>query len=237
MKFGGILSSDAPDPRLELAARLRELPVPVMGLVPQLSLEDTDTLGITDGHDALGLAEMSVDVTYTLWRNPDDRSDPVNLAELNDETRAAVERTTPWPRPRWLVEHIQRMRYPQLWDAVRTTWTRDVTRVTVTDALADHLDEVLTNRYPELAASRRGFERSMSRSAVALSSVGTTIRVSGMEQRAVEFDVHPTLYAVGVQLGPGTAATVVLPRHAVPYVEVSLVARSQSAEDRTDGYG
>lgn len=36
----GILPEDAPDPRIEQAEELKLMPVPVMGLVPQPSLED-----------------------------------------------------------------------------------------------------------------------------------------------------------------------------------------------------
>lgn len=222
MEFGGRLPADAPDPRLERAARLRELPVPVMGLVPQPSLEDTDTLGITDGHDRSGLVDMAVDVTYTFWRNPDDRSDPVNLAVLDDETRAAIERTTPWQRPRWLIEHVERMRYPQLWDAVRTTWTRRVSGPDVIGAIAEHLGQILANRYGQPAL---GDDLSGSRSVIEQECVDTTIEVDGMPQGAVGFDGHPLLHAVGVQVGPSAVATVVLPRDVLPYVEVGLSAR------------
>jgi hypothetical protein len=49
----GILPEDAPDPRAEQAERLKLMPIPVMGLVSQPSLEDTDTVGLGYGQDWL----------------------------------------------------------------------------------------------------------------------------------------------------------------------------------------
>lgn len=91
MRVAGILPSDAPDPRAGWAERLKLMPIPVMGLAPQPSLEDTDSVGVTYGQDDRGYNEMTASITYTLWRNPDDRSDPVNLADLNEKTRRSIE--------------------------------------------------------------------------------------------------------------------------------------------------
>jgi hypothetical protein len=74
--MAGILPEDAPDPRVEQAERLKLMPIPVMGLVSQPSLEDTDTVGLGYSQDARGYSEMTASVTYTIWRNPIDRSDP-----------------------------------------------------------------------------------------------------------------------------------------------------------------
>ncbi|TWP33659.1 hypothetical protein [Leekyejoonella antrihumi] len=59
--------------------------------------------------------DFSLSIRYPLWRNPADRADPVYLAELDEEKRSAIE-TVP-PRPRWLIDQVQRMRYPQPWEA------------------------------------------------------------------------------------------------------------------------
>lgn len=61
------------------------MPIPVMGLTPQPSLEDTNSVGVSYGLDDRGYNEMTASITYTLWRNPDDRSDPVNLADLDEK--------------------------------------------------------------------------------------------------------------------------------------------------------
>ena len=65
--------------------------------MPQPSLEDPDVVGIQYGQDSRGYNEMSASITYTLWRNPADRSDPMNLAELDEQTRRSIEDVPPLP--------------------------------------------------------------------------------------------------------------------------------------------
>ncbi len=49
MWISGRLSPDAPDPRVEMAERVRALPFPVYGLAPQPTIEDLDSLGYMGG--------------------------------------------------------------------------------------------------------------------------------------------------------------------------------------------
>jgi hypothetical protein len=146
MRAAGILPEDAPDPRAEWAESLKLMPIPVMGLRPQPALEDTNSVGVSYGLDDRGYNEMTASITYTLWRNPDDRSDPVNLADLDEKTRTSIEEVPPWPRPPWLIEQVERLRYPQLCEAVRTTWHRTPSeRSSVQSLLADHVNHILMN--------------------------------------------------------------------------------------------
>ncbi|MBB2892981.1 hypothetical protein [Flexivirga oryzae] len=220
MQRRGVLPPDAPDPRIDLARRVRELAVPILGLVPQPSLEDTGSLDVAEGSDASGLLDASVGVTYTLWRNPDDRSDPVNLAALTPEIRAALERTTPWPRPQWLIEHIERQRYPQLWLAVRTTWRRDG-GIDLAEALVDHFDDVVGRDDGEDWADHRSAALRAAEEALR----ATTIQIDAVTSEAVEMDSHETLYAIGAHASPTTVATVVLPRRELRYVDIALATR------------
>lgn len=220
MRRGGLLPANAPDPRIARAEHVRALPMTVLGLRPQPSLEDTDTLDLTEGSDASGLLDVAVGVTYTLWRNPEDRSDPVNLATLTPELRDAIERTTPWPRPQWLIDHIERQRYPQLRLAVRTTWRRG-SGISLAEALVDHLEDVAAPGDGRNWASRR----SASLRAVEETRRDITIEVNGAARKAVEVDSDPSLYAIGVRLSPATLATVVLPRRELRYVDIALATR------------
>ena len=149
MQIAGALPEDAPDPRLEVKARLRDLRFPLMSLAPQPSVEDTGAVSISEGTDAESRSYVSVSVTYTLWRNPADRADPVNLAELDEQTRASLDETPPWPRPARLIELAEKLRYPMLWEAVRTTWNRDLSENTA-------LPRLLVDRMLRLAASVTG---------------------------------------------------------------------------------
>jgi hypothetical protein len=114
MDFGGVLGADTPDPELERRAAVRALGFDVAGLVAQRHLEDPGSLGVqTSGSDGV-LVSATVSRQYTLWRNPDDRADPVNRAALDDEQRRSLEEVPPWPRPGWLVASVERLRYPML---------------------------------------------------------------------------------------------------------------------------
>ncbi|RNI21711.1 hypothetical protein EFY87_11225 [Flexivirga caeni] len=198
---------------------MRRLPLTVFGLVEQSSLEDTGALNIAQGSDSAGLTDVAVSLTYTLWRNPGDRSDPANLADLDDETRAALDREPPYPRPQWLVDRVQQLRYPQLWEAVRTTWTRDPGQDDdPAQVLTEHLEDVLTNRYAE----ERGAE---------LIGQHTTVEVDDATVDAVEINTHPLLYAVGARVAADTVVTAVLPRSELPCVDVAFATRRAPGAD------
>ncbi|TWP32367.1 hypothetical protein FGL98_24315 [Leekyejoonella antrihumi] len=230
MQSRGVLPEDAPDPRVEHNRRLRDMPSPVMGLIVQPSLEDTDSIGISDGSDGAGYTEFSVSITYTLWRNPADRSDPVNLAVLDHDKRAAIEMATPWPRPAWLIEQVQRMRYPQLWEAVRTTWSRDLTAyTTLAQRLVDHANDILNNQYRD-PSIRPGFPPAPR---VTESSVNpaVTVAVDGVATPAAEIDTDPFVYAIGAETAPRTVVTAVLPRSELQHIRIAFATGPTVAAD------
>jgi hypothetical protein len=148
MEYIGVLPEDAPDPRRGLAEKLKLMPVPVMGLVAQPTLEDWNLAGISFAENSTGYTDMAASVSYTLWRNPDDHTDPVNLTEVDDATLRSLDDVPAWPRPAWTVEQIERMRYPLLWEAVRTTWHREPSALSsLHRVLVDHVNYILTNRF------------------------------------------------------------------------------------------
>ncbi|WIB37201.1 hypothetical protein [Curtobacterium sp. MCJR17_043] len=148
MDFGGVLGADAPDPELEQRAAVRALGFDVAGLVAQRHLEDSGSLGVQTSESDGVLVGRTVSRQYTLWRNPDDRDDPVNLAVLDDERRRSLEEVPPWPRPDWLVATVERLRYPMLWEAVQTHWSAPgPTRPTAAETLVQHVQNVLVNQY------------------------------------------------------------------------------------------
>ena len=101
MRIVGVLPEDAPDPRVESGRRLLGLGFPLMGLAPQPTIEDADRPAIMEATDSGGRSQFAVSFSYTLWRNPDDPADPVNLKDLDPEEQAAIETVPPWPRPAW----------------------------------------------------------------------------------------------------------------------------------------
>jgi hypothetical protein len=211
VRFAGILGEDAPDPRLEWLEQARQLPVPVIGLVPQRHLEDWGAIGVGTGtrNGVLDMCEVSIG--YTLWRNPDEPDDPVNLAEPD----RALETEPPWPRPQWLVEQVRRMSYPMLWECVRTRWTREPDEFdSVPSQLAAHVNHILANRFegaPEVD------ERSV--------ETGIPVVVDGSTRGGFRIDTDPHVYGVGLELDAGAVLTAVIPRDALSYVEVAFAVK------------
>lgn len=227
MRFGGVLPPDAPDPRDEYAARLGSYPFAVMGLRPQPHFEDRGTLAFTEGADSAGPTERSVSVTYTVWRNPARRDDPVNLAELDEHTRAALDTEPPWPRPSWLIEQAQQFRYPMAWEAVRTSWHRDQYPETSLDAqLLAHTNHILMNQFRnELGLPPGPTTTTDWRVTAANVNPEATLLIDGTPRSAVEIDTDPFVYAIGARLHDDVVTTVVLSREYLPLVDLALTTR------------
>lgn len=169
---------------------------------------------------------MSVGVTYTLWRNPADRSDPVNLAELDETTRRALEEVPPWPRPTWLIEGVERMRYPRLEEAVRTTWHREESALSsVQNVLIGHTNHILMNGFrEELGLDPREWDSPALTSSRSIRH-DARIVVDGDRMAGLAIDTSPFVYAVGTTLSTGGVLTVVVPRDDLPRLDMSFVPR------------
>jgi hypothetical protein len=227
VRFARVIGEDEPDPRLQWREQARHLPVPIIGLVPQPHLEDWGAIGVGTGTRNGVLESCEVSISYTLWRNPDQPDDPVNLAELDEQQRRAVEVEPPWPRPAWLVEQVQRMRYPMLWECVRTRWCREPREFDSAPAvLVAHVNDILVNRFqqtpvvgndapPELAnpVDRRCVEPDV------------PVLVDGTARKGFRIDTDPQVYGLGVNLDAHTVLTAAIPRDALTYVEVAFAAR------------
>ena len=227
MQFAGVLPEDAPDPQVEVAARLQAVPFAVFGLRRQSALEDYGEVGFADSHDSSGPSQLSVSIGYTLWRNPDDRDDPGNLAELDERTRASIEQVPPWPRPAWLIERVQRMRYPHLWEAVHTTWSRDPSEYTTLSwQLADHVNYILMNQFRgQLGLPSGPTSDTTWRVTESAVNPAVTVRVNDVDTPAAEIDTDPFVYAIGVSIAPDIVATAVIPREHLGYVDVAFETR------------
>ncbi len=226
MHIRGRLGEDAPDPALELIERARRMPVPVYGLIPQRHAEDWDAFGISSGSGGGELLDCAVSISYTLWRNPDYLDDPVNLAELDETQRRAVETEPPWPRPRWLLERVRRMRYPLLWECVRTGWRAEPgPHATVEAELVAHVNHLLMNGFRE-GRVRGEFPGELD-SPVDERHVehGIRLRVDGFERDGIRIDTDPDVYGVGVHLSNGSVLTAAIPRDALPFLTVAFARR------------
>ena len=232
MWISGVLPPDAPDPRIKGAEMVRALPFAIYGLVPQPSLEDLNSFGVMAARGSDGTTQTTVALNYTLWRNPNDHDDPANLAELDEVTRESLDQDPPWPRPRWLIEQVERMRYPMLWEVVRTTWTRVPDEYqSLPNQLVQHVNHILMNRFrAELGipdgppSGPPGGEPWHAR----LSAVNPMahLEVDGHEVDAVEIDTDPFVYGIGAQLAAEIVVTVVIPRADLPLIRLALATRA-----------
>ncbi|MBG0741162.1 hypothetical protein IV500_17475 [Paeniglutamicibacter antarcticus] len=228
MRAAGILPEDAPDPGAELVESLKLMPIPVMGLMPQPALEDWDAVGLSYSGGEVGYSEMTASITYTLWRNPDDRSDPVNLADLDETTRRSIEEVPPWPRPPWLIEYVERLRYPQLWEAVRTTWHRNPSeRSSVRNLLVDHVNHILMNQYrEELWPDGNPWDQHAPAVTGRMVNGQARTVVNGIDVPGAEVDTDPFVYGIGAQFPGGGVVTAVLPRAELKRIQVQFTTRS-----------
>lgn len=228
MRLAGILPEDDPDPRIEQAELLKLMPVPVIGFVPQPALEDTNTVSLGNSQDDHGYCDMTVGISYTLWRNPDDRSDPVNLAELDEQARRAIEYVPPWPRPAWLLKDVARMRYPMLWEAVRTTWNRDVTEdSSVRSVLVRHVNDILMNQFRrELRLPDIQGEPPAPIVTGKTVNSRVSVLVNGVKVPGGEIDTDPFVYGIGAALPGGTVVTAAIPRRELDRVRIEFSTRT-----------
>lgn len=232
MEYAGVVPMDAPDPSTGFEDRVRGLSYPVFQLRPQPSLTRIPgasfmEMGTPTGMGAsAGVAESSVSFNYTLWRHPDDHSDPRNEIELDPGLRRSIDEEPPWGRPAWLIERAQLLKYPMLWEAVRSSWQAlpDRERHSLAQQLVDHANHILRNRFreelglPDLPSEGDdgGWEAKISavRDAV--------VTVDGRDRPAVQIDTDPFVYAVGFRVDENVVCTTVVPRDSLPLIDLTL---------------
>lgn len=226
MRFAGNAGSDRPaPPSIDDWAGL--LPVPVLGLVQQASIEEFG--GGSNAQTANGVTlDRSVRISYTLWRFPEKKDDPRNLAELTDDMRRALDTPPPRALPEWLAEHRRRMRYPFLWDAVSTAWYSPDSRrrPSVSEELVEHVNYILMNKHPlPDDRSADGIPRPGAGSRVRESHVQPVdVTVNGRDVEGVHIDTDPYVYAVGADLGD-RLLTAVFDHEHLPHLHLAFADR------------
>ena len=227
VRFAGVVGDDEPDPRLRWHEQARRLPMPIVGLVPQPHLEDWGAIGVGSGTRNGVLDSCEANVSYTLWRNPDEPDDPVNLAELDEQQRRALEAAPAGPRPRWLVEQVRRMRYPMLWECVRTQWSREPGGFdTVQTQLVAHVNHILVNQFrqpwvvgddPPYEVDNPVDERCV--------EARIPVLIDGIARDGFRIDTDPHVYGLAVDLDARTVLTAAIPRDAMPYLQIAFAVR------------
>lgn len=98
-----------------IEATLRSLGCPAFGFAAQPHLAELAATTETSRARVVG-----VSLSYTYYRHPIYRDHPTNFVDLTLEQSRAVERAEASNLPEWMIEQISRIRYPTLWDAIRT---------------------------------------------------------------------------------------------------------------------
>ncbi|MGV8858279.1 hypothetical protein [Rhodoglobus sp.] len=225
MNFTGVLPEDAPDPRAHHAALLRQMPIPVMGFAAQSSVDETD-VSVSSASDSEGYSSMSASISATLWRNPDDKSDPANLAELDDSARRAIEEVP--PRPAWLIERVEMMRYPSLWEVAQTHWHREESEWSAVEFLLNqHANYILMNQFREELGLSAHDGEAPTHLPERRATRPIDVTIDGEMMPGVEIDTDPFVYAVGAKLASGGTLTAVVAREYLPFVTLEFTTRNQ----------
>ena len=211
MHFADIDPKDIPPPpTVDEVARL--FSVPMMSFVAQPSLQEL-AVGTTASSSNGGAMTLdSVSLTYTLWLNPLDRNDPVNLADLSDSEREALDAPPVRPLPKWMMERRELMRYPMLWEAVLTTRKSDAEWQTPESTLVGHVNHVVMNTFREQRVVG-GIPGELDSPVTERHIQPGTVPVDGVDVPAMRIDTDPHVYAVGADLGDRILTAVVARDH------------------------
>ncbi|MFS4505647.1 hypothetical protein ACMA46_05350 [Clavibacter sp. Sh2141] len=205
--------------------------VDLFTFVPQPSLEEWGMNRGTQTRDGGPETLLDASLMYTLWRNPDDRADPVNRGPLTDAELAALDEPTPRPLPAELEAVRQRMRWPSLWEAVKTTVMHPPgAGIFVPDlagALLQHAEHIIVNSFRD-ARTGDAFPPVISDAPAADDLDRVRIEVDGVLVDGLRLDRDADVVAVGAQVGD-RILTAVVPRAELAHVRLAFVTRPRPA--------
>lgn len=216
----GASARDLPAPPTpeETAARFGR---PVFGLVPQPHLKELDTLSTVASDEEL----TDVSVSYSFLTEPTDPTDPRNLVPTVRDIDGWLEKAERDGQPEWFVRSLQAMRFPMVWEAVRTTSRTDPSGATTAERLAAHMEHVLINTSDE--RRRRDDDSgipSLDTGVTAAHARPTTVPVDGTERPGIQIDTDPTVIGWAVEVDD-SLVSVVLDRDRADHLDVRLVTR------------
>ena len=127
--------------------------VPLMAFIQQPSLTELDVASVGSSSGGGPTSIDSVAITYTWWRKPEDKDDPVNLADLTALERESLGAEPVRPPTDWMLEMRRLMQYPSLWEAIITTRALDAEWQSPKSVLVDHTNHILTNTFRDQRVS------------------------------------------------------------------------------------
>jgi hypothetical protein len=198
----------------------RDFPAPLMTLEQQPSVEECGVSTVSQ------TGMRSATLSYTFWRNPLDRDDPANLAELSDELAAQLDAEPLLPLPDWMLRARERMRHPMLWEVVRTTHISDRAAFawqTPEFTLVEHANYILMNTFREERV-RGGFPGELDGRITEAAIERVAVSVDGVDVPGMRIDTDPHVFALGADLGD-SILTAVLARDYLPLVRFTFRTR------------
>ncbi|MCP2030341.1 hypothetical protein L1277_000405 [Okibacterium sp. HSC-33S16] len=215
---------DFPPPQtIDDVARIFRLPL--MSLIPQPPVEEQPIPSTTGSSSNGGVMTLdSVAISYTFWRNPSDRKDPTNLADLADSVRDALDADPVRPLTRWVMKQRELMRYPMLWEAVMTTRTSEEGWQTPESTLVGHVNHILTNSFRELRVVG-GIPGELDSPVAERHIEAVNVPIDGVDVRGMRIDTDPHVYAVGAALDD-LILTAVVAREHLPHISLAFRTRA-----------
>lgn len=201
--------------------------VPVMSFIPQPSLEELGPSTVGSSSNGGEVSLDSVAISYTLWRNPHDRKDPANLADLSDSERESIEGDPVRPLPDWMLKQRELRRYLMLWETVMTTRVFDAEWLTPESTLVGHVNHILRNVFREQRMVG-GIPGELDSPVTERHIERASTPIDGIDVPGMRIDTDPQVYAVGADLGDRILTAVVAREH-LPYLTLAFATRSTSS--------
>ena len=211
-----------PPPTVDTAADT--FGAPVIGFLPQPSLSELGVATVGSSTNGGQVSLESLSISYTLWRNPQDHDDPVNLAELTVLERESLEEEPVRPLPAWMLEYRRLAHYPSLWEAVMTTRVLDPARESPESVLIAHTNYVLTNSFRDQRVVG-GVPGELDSSVAERHLERAGLSIDGIEVPGWRIDTDPHVYAVGADLGDRILTAVVARDH-LAHVVIAFETRA-----------
>jgi len=222
MHFADVDPMDIPaPPTVDSAAAV--FGTSVIGFVRQSALSELGVATASSSHNGGPATPESLSISYTLWRNPKDPTDPANLAELTGTERDALEREPVRPLPEWMLQARKLLRYPALWEAVMTT--RVLTPATTPESvLVAHTNHVLMNTFREQRVVG-DFPGDLDSPATERHVMRVGVSIDGIDVPGFCIDTDPHVYSVGAGVDDRILTAVVARDH-LPYLVVAFETRT-----------
>lgn len=193
---------------------------PVYGFVAQSHLQEFAATPAS----ATGRV-VQVSLSYTYFRVPARPADPSNFVELTADQERAIVAAEGSKLPPWLKDQISRMRYPVLFEAVRTSLPIPSERAhPIESRLAAHMSDALHALRPQLATVESSHHGSPLQVRDDDIRRGVPVLVDGEPVRSYRVDGHPEVIAIGMDLR-SCFVTAVVPRGMLPGLDLSFARR------------